>query len=80
MEIAHLGHKVLINQGTGCCPTSGFPISKMTSTLGNFVCWTVVKEARRQGGRQDIEVENESVCGKANAKEEQREGGGAELK
>lgn len=39
VEITHLGHKVQINQGTGCCCTSGFQISKMTSRLGNFICW-----------------------------------------
>lgn len=27
-----------------------------------------MKETRRQGGRQDIEVEKESVCGKGNTK------------
>lgn len=28
----------------------------------------MTKETRRQGGRQDIEAEKESVCGKENAK------------
>lgn len=69
---SHLGHKVQINQGAGCCCTSGFQISKVTSRLGNFICGTVMKETRRQSGRQDMEEEKESLCGKENTQIETR--------
>lgn len=63
LEITHLSHKVQAAAALLVSRYQRWPLDWEISFVG-----TVMKETRRQGGRQDIEVEKESVCGKGNTK------------
>lgn len=52
----------------GCCPTSAFPISKMTSRLGNFICQDSGERNKKARWKEGHGGRKELVGGKENAK------------